>query len=487
MQKYRTLDNDTSNEGIPHRPEVYEQGNSTLIPLEFARIGVMLVFSTVEQFLGYSEDLHPLHFRNRHILANYLIFIEYQPLVVVELSSTFSWLWRYNSIVNLMFLFKAPSSVSCDELVRTLTPLPESFRNLRYVQATVRASNGSCGLDGMLLGSMAVALNFTAETMDATDNQEYGYRLVNDTFVGSLGDLLYHRSDVSFNVRFLKYYDTHDIDFLKPIYSDQLCILSPKSLEIPEWLAIFLCFHPFVWAVFVTIGFVGGYLWCGLRRWALRKVRLYRMRLQKGDLVPASTLTIELWMVLLGASSIHLPGTLTTAFSTVTYYHDINTLDALDRSGLTIGTSSRSLMDIFGNVTGNPLYQSLKSKLHILNVSARHRAAFERDLCSIERRSDVHLIINTEYKRPNGQPMLHVVEECPRVYSLAHIVRNGWSFAPLFNDAISRFIESGLTRKWSLDIENALTTHKRIQQTMENPEEETLRKLTYCFDLCNNN
>ncbi|XP_035779783.1 uncharacterized protein LOC118459993 [Anopheles albimanus] len=383
-----------------------------------------------------------------------------------------------------------------------LDSLPQSFRNLRYVQDTVRASNGSCGLDGMLLGSMAVALNFTAETMDATDRLEYGYRLANDTFVGSLGDLLNHRTDVSFNVRFLKYYDTHDIEFLKPIYSDQLCILSPKSLEIPEWLAIFLCFHPFVWASFVTIGFVGGYLWCVLRRWALRKVRLYRIRLQKGDMVPSSTLTIELWLVLLGASSIHLPvrgierllliaflvanviisgtfqGTLTTAFSTVTYYEDINTLAALDRSGLSIGTSSRSLLDIFGNVTGSPLYESLKSKLHILNVSARHRAAFERDICSIERRSDVHLIINTAYMRPNGQPMLHVVKECPRMYSLAHIVRSGWSFAPMFNDAISRFIESGLTRKWSLDIENALTTHKRIQQTIENPEEETLRKLT---------
>uniref|UniRef100_A0A182FQW0 Ionotropic glutamate receptor C-terminal domain-containing protein n=1 Tax=Anopheles albimanus TaxID=7167 RepID=A0A182FQW0_ANOAL len=411
---YRTLDNDTSITGMPKPPEAYEQKDSTLMPLD----------------------------------------------------------------------------------------LPQSFRNLRYVQDTVRASNGSCGLDGMLLGSMAVALNFTAETMDATDRLEYGYRLANDTFVGSLGDLLNHRTDVSFNVRFLKYYDTHDIEFLKPIYSDQLCILSPKSLEIPEWLAIFLCFHPFVWASFVTIGFVGGYLWCVLRRWALRKVRLYRIRLQKGDMVPSSTLTIELWLVLLGASSIHLPvrgierllliaflvanviisgtfqGTLTTAFSTVTYYEDINTLAALDRSGLSIGTSSRSLLDIFGNVTGSPLYESLKSKLHILNVSARHRAAFERDICSIERRSDVHLIINTAYMRPNGQPMLHVVKECPRMYSLAHIVRSGWSFAPMFNDAISRFIESGLTRKWSLDIENALTTHKRIQQTIENPEEETLRKLT---------
>uniref|UniRef100_A0A182NSF8 Ionotropic glutamate receptor C-terminal domain-containing protein n=1 Tax=Anopheles dirus TaxID=7168 RepID=A0A182NSF8_9DIPT len=387
----------------------------------------------------------------------------------------------------------------------TLLPwnsLPESFRSVRYVQQSVRASNGSGGLDGMLLGNMAVAMNFTAETMDASDGQEYGYRLKNDTYVGSLGDLLQYRTDVSFNIRFMKYYDTQDIEFLHPIYSDQLCVLSPKSLEIPQWLAIFLCFHPYVWALFVIIGFVGGYCWYVLRRWALRKVGRYRQRLMKGDHASCSVLSIELWLVLLGASSTHLPhrmierlllsaflianviisgtfqGTLTTAFSTKSYYKDLNTLAALDLSGLPIGTSSRSLLDIFGNHSLSPLYHSLKGKLQILNESARHRAAFQRDVCCIERHSDVHLIINTEYIRPSGLPMLHVIDECPRVYSLAYIVRKGWPFAPLFNAAIFRFVESGLSMKWYADTEDALIMQKRIRQMMEQREESALRKLT---------
>lgn len=185
--------------------------------------------------------------------------------------------------------------------------LPESFRNVPYVRQSALAANGSSGLDGMLLGNLAVALNFTAETMDASDGLEYGYQLANDTFVGSLGDLLEYRTDVSFNVRFMKYYDTNATEFLHPIYSDQLCVLSPKSLEIPQWLAIFLCFHPYVWATFVVIGFAGGYGWYGLRRWALRKVQRYGDQLRRGDRAKCSTLSIELWMVLLGASSTHLP------------------------------------------------------------------------------------------------------------------------------------------------------------------------------------
>uniref|UniRef100_A0A182W3E3 Ionotropic glutamate receptor C-terminal domain-containing protein n=1 Tax=Anopheles minimus TaxID=112268 RepID=A0A182W3E3_9DIPT len=387
----------------------------------------------------------------------------------------------------------------------TLLPwdsLPESFRSVRYVQQSVQAANGSGGLDGMLLGNLAVAMNFTAETMDASDGLEYGYRLKNETYVGSLGDLLQYRTDVSFNIRFMKYYDTHEIEFLHAIYSDQLCILSPKSLEIPQWLAIFLCFHPYVWASFVVIGFVGGYCWYVLRRWGLRKVRLYRQRLRKGDPAQCSVLSIELWLVLLGACSTHLPvrmierllltvflianviisgtfqGTLTTAFSTKSFYKDLNTLAALDQSALPIATSSRSLLDIFGNASLSPLYQSLKGKLQILNESARHRAAYERDVCCIERHSDVHLIINTEYIRPNGQPMLHVVDECPRVYSLAYIVRKGWPFAPLFNAAIYRFVEAGLCMKWYTDTEAALIMQKRIQQMIEHQEEPALRKLT---------
>ncbi|XP_058055928.1 uncharacterized protein LOC131207334 [Anopheles bellator] len=531
--------------------EAVEFESHFLVPPEHSDIGVVLLFGTTGQFVSYCEDLHPVHAQQRHVHGNYLVHLEQQSFSAEKLCTTITALWNYSSILNLMLSvrtewsdqmkiyfynpfeavmgkrlveYRAPDEapapfadrrlnifngipIRCTVFARnpsmlTLESLPESFRSLRYVRAVIKASNGRAGLDGMLMGNLAMALNFSARTMDDTDGMEYGYRQPNGTLVGSLGDLVYHRSDVSFNIRFMKDYDTHEIEFLHPIYTDQLCILAPKSLEIPQWVAIFLCFHPLVWGTFVVVGFAGGYLWYGLRRWALRKVRRYRVREMRGDPVPYSTLAIELWLVLLGASSVHLPvrviervllaaflvanviisgtfqGTLTTAFSTVTFYQDIDTLEALDRSGLPIGTSSRSLRDIFGNDSASPLYRSLTGKLQILNMSARNRAAFQRDICSIERRSDVSLIINTEYIRPNGQPMLHVVQECPRVYSLAYIVRRGWSLAPLFNDAIYRFVEAGLCRKWYDDTEYALTVHQRIQSAIERPDEDPLRKLT---------
>lgn len=74
---------------------------------------------------------------------------------------------------------------------------------------------------------------------------------------------------------------------------------------------------------------------------------------------------IEMWNIMFAAPSFHLPlrnverimmtscllanliitgtfqGTLTTSFSTVTYYKDINTLQELDATGLPINVGSR--------------------------------------------------------------------------------------------------------------------------------------------------
>lgn len=75
---------------------------------------------------------------------------------------------------------------------------------------------------------------------------------------------------------------------------------------------------------------------------------------------------------------------------------DIDTLRELDSSGLNIIASSPSLRNTFGNwQTRSELLLSLKGKL-LLEVSERNgidRAAEDRDVCSLERYSDVEIII----------------------------------------------------------------------------------------------
>lgn len=93
-------------------------------------------------------------------------------------------------------------------------------------------------------------------------------------------------------------------------------------------------------------------------------------------------------------SNIIFQGSLTTSFSTVSHYKDIDTLEELDKSGLTIGTTSASLSNIFGN-DDHPLIQSLAKKFKILssNVPVIEKAAFNRDICCVERFADIKVII----------------------------------------------------------------------------------------------
>lgn len=98
-------------------------------------------------------------------------------------------------------------------------------------------------------------------------------------------------------------------------------------------------------------------------------------------------------------NSIDLQGSLTKSFSTIAYYPDIDTLSELDRSGMPIYTSAYTAMNLFGE-DETPLLTSLRSKFYYdQNISAIHRAAHFRDMCAVERFSDVNIIIKvTEVK-----------------------------------------------------------------------------------------
>lgn len=89
-------------------------------------------------------------------------------------------------------------------------------------------------------------------------------------------------------------------------------------------------------------------------------------------------------------------GTLTRSYSTITYYKDINTLEELDASDLPIGTTSGSLGSIFELDFGSTLIQSLNAKYHVFANSRDpviNRTANKRDICSIERFTDIDVII----------------------------------------------------------------------------------------------
>lgn len=88
-------------------------------------------------------------------------------------------------------------------------------------------------------------------------------------------------------------------------------------------------------------------------------------------------------------------GSLTKAFSTPLYEKNIDTLSDLDKSNLPIVASASALRNLFGK-TDSQLIRSLQLKSHPpvnKNISTIEMAAFNRNICGVERYSDVNLII----------------------------------------------------------------------------------------------
>lgn len=117
------------------------------------------------------------------------------------------------------------------------------------------------GHDGLILRNLELSLNFTKLNVPVPQGMEYGWMTENGTFVGSIGDILRKDIDISFNGRFIKYYDTFDVTFMTPVLFEKFCIVAPKALKIPEYLRIFQCFHPTVWAAIVIINLLLGCFW----------------------------------------------------------------------------------------------------------------------------------------------------------------------------------------------------------------------------------
>lgn len=61
--------------------------------------------------------------------------------------------------------------------------IPKTFLN-SYFMNSIEESNGYGGLDGIVMGNLAKAMNFTAITVTPEHN-DFGYKLNNGSFVGN--------------------------------------------------------------------------------------------------------------------------------------------------------------------------------------------------------------------------------------------------------------------------------------------------------------
>lgn len=76
-----------------------------------------------------------------------------------------------------------------------------------------------------------------------------------------MGDVLYRRAYMSMNGRFVADYGSDEVDFIYPVSFDNFCIIAPKALKIPQWIAILKCFSLSVWIAIGLSSLISGAIW----------------------------------------------------------------------------------------------------------------------------------------------------------------------------------------------------------------------------------
>lgn len=293
------------------------------------------------------------------------------------------------------------------------TEFSASFLDSYFAKA-INESNDFGGFDGLVLGNLARIFNFNVTQIIPKVN--YGHQLPNGTFTGAIGDVLYGRAEVAFNARFIQDYETNDVEFLYPVLSDRFCIVAPVALRVPAWKAIFSGYHDTAWVSFCICLLICAGIWYYLQIISRSPFcddfqsnrSNYRQRM-------FSEILYEMWVIFL-AGTTSMPrqtierificgclladivvigtfqGSLTKAWSKEIYYDNMKTLQMVDNSNLAMVISSRIVKNLFGE-DNSTLFESLRSKIIVNNVSTLEQTAIYRNICTIERHSDVNIIM----------------------------------------------------------------------------------------------
>lgn len=79
------------------------------------------------------------------------------------------------------------------------------------------------------------------------DGTKFGFKAENGSLTGALRTIQSRQSDIAFIGCFIKDYETRDVEFSAPIYSDELCVIDKPAGRIPQFLLPLIVFDRTLW------------------------------------------------------------------------------------------------------------------------------------------------------------------------------------------------------------------------------------------------
>lgn len=348
---------------------------------------------------------------------------------------------------------------------------------------------GYFGMDANILAGISNVLNFKIDR-NSDPNIYYGKVLKNGYITGSLGQVVRKEVHLSANGRFVSDYGTSGIEFTRAFGSDQICFIVPKAQRKPQWMSIFFCFKLSVWLLILSVLLMAISIWYLYQKNVSRKKDISKICIEIYSIyfsIPVNISTRGTQSLFLGMLMIFnlvingiFQGNLIYSFSRSAYFPDINTLQELADSNLKIKTS----LNLFES-NNSEVFNKLQKKVDYSDddMNALDKTAYLRTYAAAERKLDARVLLETKFTGEEGEPLLHIVKECPRSAFLAYIVPKGSPFLPKFDSIIQTFLEGGFIEKWNNDVVEAIIREKRLRlkNTQNRQRKLTVRDLQSSF------
>ncbi|KAJ8872014.1 hypothetical protein PR048_028354 [Dryococelus australis] len=317
-------------------------------------------------------------------------------------------------------------------------------------------SHSFYGRDAMMLQSLEKVMNFTAVIRHLQGDEMLGFE-TNDTANGTLGDIVNSRADVAMNGRFVQVFENRALKFLSlGVDMQHVCVVVPKSSDIPPYLIFIKCLSFKVWsgfalsytASFITLSLlrnVLGYRACTLK--TLMDTLIIFMSIPLVCFTKFSHVSQRALLSSLALFSIVIMNTFQCSLIEVVTKHgvypEIDTLQHLDESNLPIAANHETL-STFEN-TLNPLMDRLHTKVFLANESVVGRAVVDRNVAFLSTKKLASSYLEVY---PALQTALHIVSESPRTYFISYVVPRTSPYASEFHRHILFIRESGIFNKW---------------------------------------
>lgn len=317
-------------------------------------------------------------------------------------------------------------------------------------------------IDFKLMTTLHRMMNYTASYNKPSHPGDFGtFNKRTGKATGTLADILQRRSVISANCFYMQDYGTNKIEFTTTTYSDPLCVVVPKARRIPQWSKILWIFKKRTWiAMTVTqsLLFVVGHLY----QWASQYIhqdlsRKYHLAFDTYAILvsqPISTETSRRFSLLLASPILYnlimtatLESNFVKTYTAVTYFEDIDTLQALSESNLILYTTFLSGSNHSSGIN-RALYQKQRQPPDWTETELLRDLCEHRNFSTLERYEDMLYVYRGGIRSPDGSKCIHTMKEFIATYHFGYIVYHGCPYLPKINSYISQSQQAGLIEYW---------------------------------------